>query len=87
MVNGFYEGSIDFLIYYFIKFHINDDVNDMLRKIVERAYKDATIMGAYNAKISKKDCNLKAKSDKYKEEAIEYLAQKIKDFNCNKDHY
>lgn len=87
MVKGFYEGSIDFLIHYFFKFHINANVNEMLKKIVEQAYKDATIMGAYNAKISKKDCILKAKSDKCKEEAIEYLVQEIKDFNCNIDHY
>lgn len=87
MVNGFYEGSIDFLIHYFFKFHINANVNEMLKKIVERAYKDATLMGAYNAKISKKDCNLKAKSDKCKEDAIDYLVRKIKDFNCNIDHY
>ena len=87
MVNGFYEGSIDFLIYYFFKFHINANDNEMLKKIVERAYKDATLMGAYNAKISKKDRNLKAKSDKCKEDAIDYLVRKIKHFNCNIDHY
>ena len=46
------EYAIKFLLYSYFKLTLNSDPESILNSIVERAYQDATMQGAYNAKLS-----------------------------------
>lgn len=46
------EYAIKFLLYSYFKLTLNSDTESILNSIVERAYQDATMQGAYNAKLS-----------------------------------
>ncbi len=55
------EYAIKFLLYSYFKLTLNSDTESILNSIVERAYQDATMQGAYNTKIKddqKQDSNI-----------------------------
>lgn len=74
----------DFFAYTYLKvsrytrkniFDYNNE--ECIAKAIERAYKDATMMGAYNSLISKDNSNLKNKSNEAKEKAVQLLQGKF----------
>lgn len=73
----------DFFAYTYLKVsrytrkNIFDYNEECIAKAIERAYKDATMMGAYNSLISKDNSNLKNKSNEAKEKAVQLLQGKF----------
>lgn len=46
--NEKFENAINFLLFSYFKITLDDNANDILDKVIIKAYKDATQQGAFN---------------------------------------
>ena len=86
---GVSKNTVNSLVYFYFGFTLDDDTDFILKKIIEKAYIDATNQGAFNTLIPKKNQNDKKNAEIVKANIMEILCKTFKgyDSKCKKKNY